>query len=477
MSRRGWRFLQAAALAPLLAAAAATAGPVIPAPVARMLAAERLAPSTASFVVMDLDSGEVIAALNPDTPRSPASTMKLITTFASLDELGPAYTWHTDALIRGTLDDGVLDGDLILKGGGDPYMTLERWWSFVRQLRARGLKAIHGDVVIDDTAFAAAPEDPSAFDGRPHRSYNVEPDALMVNFQSIEFRVAPNPAAHRVDVVATPDPVNLDIDNRIAFTAGRCRGPASRVSFEVPTAGWDRAVFSGELSAQCTERTFTRVLLRAPTYAYGTFVELWRESGGEVSGKMRLEAAGAEARPFMSFDSLSLGEIVRLTNKFSNNLMARHLFLTLGEERFGPPATEEKSVRAVAQWANERGLPLAGLAIDNGSGLSRGARISAMQMAAVLRAAYRSRYAPEFVASLPLAGIDGTLRYRMQMTAAGSVRLKTGHLDGVAAVAGFVTSKSGRTYALASFINDERGDVGAGDPVHAALVDWIQDTL
>jgi D-alanyl-D-alanine carboxypeptidase/D-alanyl-D-alanine-endopeptidase (penicillin-binding protein 4) len=299
----------------------------------------------------------------------------------------------------------------------------------------------------------------------------------MVNFQSVEFRVAPNAATRSIDIVATPAPINLAIDNRIAFSAGRCSGSSARVDFEVPSAQWDRAVFSGDLSGECLERTITRVMLKAPSYAFGTFVELWRESGGDFSGGMRIEAAPPDAQPLSSFESLTLGEVIRLTNKYSNNLMARHLLLTIGEDRYGAPATLDKGARAIADWSHERGLPFDDVVIDNGSGLSRNARISALEMAALLRGAYHSRWAPEFIASLPLAGIDGTLRTRMQKTAPGSVRLKTGHLDGVTAVAGYVTGGSGKTYVLVSFINDPRGDYGVGDPVHAALVDWIQDTL
>jgi D-alanyl-D-alanine carboxypeptidase/D-alanyl-D-alanine-endopeptidase (penicillin-binding protein 4) len=471
-----WATVAAWATGLVPSSAVASTG-VIPAPVAHTLAAGRLAPSSASFAVLDMDSGRVIASLNAATPRSPASTMKLVTTFASLDLLGPTYTWHTDALMAGAFDEGVLKGDLVLKGGGDPYMTLERWWSFVHALRAKGLRTISGDIVIDDTAFALPPGDPGAFDGRPNRSYNVEPDALMVNFQSVEFRMAPNAATRSVDVVATPAPINLAIDNHIAFATGRCSGAAARVDFEVPSTGSDRAVFSGELSGECLDRTITRVMLTAPGYAFGTFVELWRESGGEFSGAMRVGAAPPDARPLLSFESLTLGEVIRLTNKYSNNLMARHLFLTLGADRYGAPATLDKGARAIADWSRERGLPLADVVVDNGSGLSRDARISALEMATLLRFAYQSRWAPEFLASLPLAGIDGTLRNRMQKTTPGSVRLKTGHLDGVTAVAGYVTGGSGKTYVLVSFINDVRADSGAGEPVHAALVDWIQATL
>jgi D-alanyl-D-alanine carboxypeptidase/D-alanyl-D-alanine-endopeptidase (penicillin-binding protein 4) len=472
--------LERAALALMLstpACAWAATGVGVPAAVTQVIAAQRLPPAAVSFVVIDPDSGRPVFSQNPDTPRSPASTIKVVTTFAALDLLGPAYTWHTRASIRGALDEGVLDGDLILQGGGDPYMTLERWWTFAHALRAKGLKAIHGDIVIDNTAFSLPPEDPGEFDGRPNRSYNVVPDALMVNFQSIEFRVLPDAGAQRVDVIASPTPVNLAIENHVRFAPGRCGGAAGRIDFKVASAVWDRVVFSGALSPHCAERSFTRVLLQPATYAFGTFVELWHESGGEFSGKLRVEAAPADAQPLLSFDSLSLSEIVRLTNKFSSNLMARHLLLTMGEERSGGPATLEKGAAAIAEWGRERGLDLRGMDIDNGSGLSRSTHISVLQMAEILSAAYRSRYAPEFLASLPLAGIDGTLRSRMKTSPAGSVRLKTGHIDSVSGVAGYVTGNSGKTYVLVSLVNHSRADLGAGEPVHAALVAWVLDNL
>ena len=438
---------------------------------------KRLPLNAVSVAVVDLASGRLVLDQRPDTPRSPASTIKVLTTFAALDLLGPAYTWHTRALIRGEIHDGVLDGDLILQGGGDPYMPLERWWNFAQSLRKGGLKAIHGDIVIDDTAFSLPPEDPGEFDGRPNRTYNVVPDALMVNFQSIEFRVVPDAAARRIEVIATPAPANLTIENHVRLAAGRCGGAAGRVDFKVASDTWDKVIFSGALSSHCTERSFTRVLLQPATYAFGTFVELWRELGGEFSGRLRVEPTPEDARPLLNFDSLTLGEIVRLTNKFSSNLMARQLLLTVGEELGGSPATLDKGAAAIDEWSRARGLDLAGMDIDNGSGLSRRTRISALQMAQLLSGAYHSRYAPEFLASLPLAGVDGTLRSRMKTVPQGAVRLKTGHIDGVSAVAGYVTTAAGNSYVLVCLINHPRADFGAGEPVQAALVNWILDNL
>jgi D-alanyl-D-alanine carboxypeptidase/D-alanyl-D-alanine-endopeptidase (penicillin-binding protein 4) len=450
------------------AAFAAGAGTAAPAAV-QLMAAQRMPSGALSFVIIDADTGRVVASHNPDTPRSPASTIKTVTTFAALDVLGPAFVWQTRAWLR--------DGDLYLQGGGDPYITLERWWSFVQSLRAQGLNSIAGDIVIDNSAFALPKEDPGAFDGRPNRSYNVLPDALMVNFQSIDFSIAANTDTHRVDIIASPAPVNLEVDNHIHYVSGRCGGAAGRVDFQVASPGWDRVVFSGALSPHCAERSFARVLLQPATYAFGTFVKLWRESGGVFEGKLRIEPTPADAKPLYSFDSLSLAEIVRLTNKHSSNLMARHLLLTLGKERYGAPATLEKGAAAMADWSRERGFDLSGVDIDNGSGLSRGTHITVLQMAKILRAAYHSPFAPEYLASFPLAGLDGTLRSRMKNTPAGAIRLKTGHLDGVSGVAGYVTAATGKTYVLVSLVNNARADFGAAEPVHAALAAWIMDNL
>ena len=450
---------------------------VAPRSVMQSIAAQRLPVGAVSLTVVDPDTGKVVITLNDSTPRSPASTVKTLTTYAVLDILGPAYTWRTRALLRGELTNGTLDGDLVLQGGGDPFMTLERWWSFARALRNKGLRVIHGNIIVDDTLFTVEETDPGAFDGRPHRNYNVLPDALMVNFQSIEFRLVPNPSTRKVEIVADPQPTNLVVENHIRFAAGRCSGAARRVDFDVPADNDDRVVFSGALSQACAPRSFTRVLMRPADYAFGTFAAFWRELGGEFDGQFKTATTPAESRPFLSFDSLSLSEIVRLTNKFSSNLMARHLLLTLGMERFGAPGTQKKGAQAIADWSTQHGISLPDVDIDNGSGLSRTTRVTVAEMASVLNSAYHSRYAPEFLSSLPLAGIDGTLRSRLQDTPAGAVRLKTGHLNGVSGIAGYVTAKSGKTFIVVSLINHPRTDSGAGEPVHAALVEWVLDQM
>ncbi|MDE1922273.1 MAG: D-alanyl-D-alanine carboxypeptidase/D-alanyl-D-alanine-endopeptidase [Gammaproteobacteria bacterium] len=465
-------------LVPVLLAAAAMAragaGPLGDDGVERLIGSQHLPPSSVSYLVTDVDTGRVILRHDASTPRSPGSVIKLVTTFAALDTLGPEFKWQTRALATAPLQRGVLRGDLYLQGGGDPYMTLDRWWRFARALRDRGLRTIRGDIVIDDTAFEVGDADPAAFDGHPNRPYNVAPSALMINFQTVTFRVTPDPQARQVAVSTDPTPVNLRVDNRLRLVRGRCAGRGDSLGFTVGGAlRRDHVVLSGALAERCAPREMIRALMQAPQFAYGTFAELWRELGGRITGAMRIGATPADARTLLDFDSLSLAEIVRLTNKYSNNLMARDLLLTLGAQRFGAPATVAKGVDAITAWSRARGLPLADTVLRNGSGLSRATRISAATLTAVLRAAYHDRFAPEFLVSLPLAGIDGTLRTRMKDTPPGAVRLKTGTLDGVSSVAGYVSTARGHTYVLVSFVNDPRADAGAGEAVHQALVDWI----
>ncbi len=461
----------------LVAAAPLTAAAAGMGEVARTIVAQRLPLQSVSYVIADADTGRVIESRNADTLRSPGSTLKLVTTLASLDTLGPAFTWTTRALATGPVEHGVLRGNLYLAGGGDPYMTIERWWEFAQELRATGIGTIAGDIVVDDHGFALPSEDPGAFDGHPNRPYNVAPDAMLVNFQSIDFHIAPDAHAHKVDVVPVPAPVNLHLDNRIRLVGGRCRGRGDRVDFQVSSPRRDRVLLTGTLSNACAPQEILRAVMRAPAYAAGTFVPLWRQVGGRFKGRLRAAAAPGDARVLLAFDSLTLGEIVRLTNKYSNNMMARDLLLTMGERRYGAPATVDKGIAAVDEWSRAHGLALHGTMLDNGAGLSRTARISAATLAEVLKYAYHSPYAPEFLASLPIAGVDGTLRTHMRDTPAGFVRLKTGHIDGVSAVAGYVTTARRHTYILVSLVNDPRVAAGAAEPVHAALVRWILQNL
>ena len=226
---------------------------------------------------------------------------------------------------------GVLHGDLYLVGGGDPYMTDERWWSFVQGLRERGLAKITGDVVIDNTYFAPITDSRADFDAQPFRSYNVLPDALMVNFQSSRFTVNPFGQRSRPQIVVSPLPANLVLKNQVRLGTGRCNPADGGIVFDMPDrTDPNTLVVRGVFPVSCGVYSVTRAIMTAPDYAYGTFRTMWTQSGGAIDGAVRMAPLPPDARLLFEYDSLPLAEIIRLVNKFSNNVMARHLLLTLG---------------------------------------------------------------------------------------------------------------------------------------------------
>ncbi len=449
----------------------------LPPAVNRILAGHQLSPDSYSAWVQAVDAARPLLAVNADQPRNPASTIKLLTTFLALEELGPVYTWRTEAYLLGDLrTDGVLDGDLLIKGYGDPYLVTERLWLFLRQLRQRGLRDIRGDLVIDNSYFSVPAEGPRGrFDGQPYRVYNVPPDALLINFNAISFLFRPDPQAQRVHVVADPQPANLTIRNELRLADGRCDGFQRGIQF---AANYDLdppvVAFSGRYGSQCGEYRLSRAVLSAPEYAYGVIRSLWEESGGRLRGQLRIGRAPAAAEPFLMFPSLPLAEIIRRVNKWSNNVMSRQIFLTLGAERFGPPGDPEKARAAVEAALASRGLDFPELRLDNGAGLSRATRISARNLGRVLLAAQRSPFKAEFESSLALAGLDGTLRGRFRNAdITGQMHLKTGRLNGVFALAGYVHARSGREYVVVAIQNHPLAHRGPAEEAHSELLRWV----
>jgi D-alanyl-D-alanine carboxypeptidase/D-alanyl-D-alanine-endopeptidase (penicillin-binding protein 4) len=447
----------------------------LPPAVMQIMERRQVPESAVSVWAQDVDSGQVVLSWHGSEPRTPASTIKVLTTFVALDSLGPAYTWHTRAYTSGTLHNGTLDGDLYLVGGGDPFMTIERWWNFVGALRRAGLDRINGDVVIDDGWFAPGEYDRAAFDGQPFRTYNVAPDALIVNFQTSQFMIAADREHGRVNVMVDPRPANLEIDNRVRLGSGRCRGYNRGVSFDAP-GGVDSNVvrLSGTFPAACGRFSINRAIMSAPAYAYGTFRTLFEQSGGKISGSLRIDSRPPAARQILDFESLTLAEIIRLVNKFSSNVMARTLLLTMAAEKYGAPGTYENGRRVIQDWLAEREIEIPGLMLVNGSGLSRDEHITAEGLGTVLHGAWQSQYMPEFAASLPLAAIDGTLRNRFSSAGMqGRLRMKTGRLDDVSGLAGFVNAASGRRFIVVVLINHRGVHFGPGEEIQNALLRWV----
>ncbi len=464
------RLLTAVLAGVLLPVGGTAAASALPPPVLAVLEGHGLDPDELSIHVQELGSGREVLAHNADTPRNPASVLKLLTTFAALDELGPAHIWQTEVYLDGRLEDGVLDGDLVLRGGGDPYLVQERFWLLLRELRRRGLHRIEGDLILDTGYFQPAPEDPGAFDNQPLRAYNVTPHALLVNFNVVRFWF--EPAADGVLVDMEPPLANLRVHSRVQAAAGRCRGYQRGIAVRARRA--EREVtFSGEFPAACGRYSLARSVMGHEDFVFGLFTALWRETGGEFGGGLVVAETPQEAEHFFTMTSLPLGEVIRSINKYSNNVMTRQLLYTLGAERYGPPGTEEKGRLAVAAWLGKRGFRFPELVLENGAGRSRKARITARHMGELLTAAWASPWMPEFAASMAISGVDGTYGRRRGETFAGRARLKTGSLDHVSTLAGYLHAGDGARYTVVVLQNAGEVHRGPGDELQDALLQWL----
>ncbi len=456
-------------------ARSAVAATPLPAPVAQVARAMKVPESAVSVWVQRIGESEPRVAFNADTPRNPASVMKLVTSFAALEALGPAYTWKTEFHLRQPLrPDGSTD-ELWVRGGGDPFLVIEEHWKMLGALRERGLTRIDRGLVFDVSAFDLPPEDLGAFDGQPDRVYNLAPHPLLVNFNAVRFRIQAR-GAGGVEVAAVPALPNLRIDNRLQRGAGACGGFQNGVVIALREAERrDTAVLDGRFPAACREYELSRTVLQPESYAWGLFDLQWRQLGGGLQGGWRRGVLPADiGAPFHVHRSRPLGEVIRSVNKSSNNVMTRHLELALGSERYGSPATPAKGQRAILDVLGERGIDTRGLVIGNSAGLSREGRISARQLAAILGAAWRSPYMPEYASSLALAGLDGTMRNRFRKSpATGRMHLKTGRLDDVSAVAGYVTAASGQRLIAVVLVNAPEAHRGPGEELQDALLQWV----
>jgi D-alanyl-D-alanine carboxypeptidase/D-alanyl-D-alanine-endopeptidase (penicillin-binding protein 4) len=429
--------------------------------------------SSVAIVVQEVGQPKPLFTHQPDVPMNPASVMKLVTTFAALELLGREYRWKTDAYLDGPLVGGTLKGNLVLKGYGDPKITIEQWQALMADLRAKGLAAIEGDLVLDRTQFRLPDHDAAAFDAEPLRPYNVGPDALLVNFKSVRLMFAPNPAGDGVDVRMEPELPLVALGNPPKLADGVCndwRGALNSAVINQPGAA--AVGFNGRYARSCGERDWYVALLDHPHYVHAMFSAYFRAAGGSFGGAVRDGVAPASLVPFATLESPPLYDIVRDVNKLSNNVMAQQIFLTLATVNARPPATPQAAAQAVQKWLDARKLRLPGLTMENGSGLSRNERVTAGGLARLLAAADESPVREEFASSLAVAATDGTVARRFQNgTVAGQALLKTGSLEGVRALAGYVLDLAGRRFIVVAIINHP--DAARGQPALDYLVQWV----
>ena len=447
----------------------------LPPQVQNALSYRRVPEQALSVYVESLDSGEVTLAWNEAQPRNPASVEKMVTTLVALDTLGPAYKWKTEVYPLGETRNGVFEGDLLLKGYGDPYLVTERFWLLLRRIRQAGISDIHGDLLIDDSYFDVGDYDPAAFDHEPMRAYNVAPNAMLTNFKVVRYYFEPDQSSSGVTVRLDPPVDNLDVVNRLRQGSGPCRGYQRGITI-TPNEDMSRITFSGRFPNRCDIYALDRTVLNHNAFTFGLFSALWRESGGRISGDWKNAIAPQGVEPTISFESLPLSDIITKVNKHSNNVMARQLLYTLGVEKFGPPGTEAAGRKVVREWLTEKGLDFAELRLDNGAGLSRESRMTARQLADLLRYAYKSPYMPEYLSSLSLAGVDGTLSRRFRKgTLTGMAHMKTGSLDHVSSIAGYFQARSGNRYIVVMLLNHTDVHRGPGEEVQEALLRWLYE--
>ena len=451
--------------------------PFLPPEVERVLAERRIPATSLSVLVREVGRDEPLVSVNAAVPRNPASTMKVVTTYAALEMLGPAYTWQTRAYATGAVRDLVLDGNLVLEGGGDPFMTADRWWGFVNGLRQAGIERIarrRGDRQQLLRAPGRRPgrlRQPSV----PHLQRAAGRAAGEFPDRQRERR-CPTPPTGSARVRVNPWPANLSVDNSVRLERGPCRRGGGGVVVAMPEGpSGNRLSLGGHYASGCGPMSVTRAVMRAPDFAFGTFKTFWQQSGG-IAGRRhapRRRAARRAAALHARVADARRGDPPR-QQVLEQRDGAAPAADACGRE--GRPAGHHGGRRAASSASSS---PAAAstcpdLVLENGVGpvagrahLGRGTRRRAARCLA-------QPVRPEFQASLPLSAVDGTLRRRFRSPdMEGRLRMKTGTLQDVSALAGYVNAASGRTYVAVIILNHPGAELGAGESVQAALVDWV----
>ncbi len=418
---------------------------------------------------------------------NPASTMKLLTTLAGLDILGPQYRWRTNIYTDGVIRQGVLKGNLYLQGTGDPKLIPEELAKLMKSMQALGIQKINGNLFFDRTAYAPSVMEHNTIDGEALRAYNVPPDPLLYAFRTLSFQLGKSRTADFIDISYTPALSQLKIDNQMQLVDQPCDNWKNDIRFNLNSEGTSKtnqplvAQFSGAFPSACKGVNYNVVALDANTFLTQGFAAAWEKSGGAWV-KAPIGKSGVTplaARLLLQFEGLSLADDVLDINKYSNNVMARQVLLTLALEKIGKPATTSNGELVIQSWLKQNSLDFPGLVIENGSGLSRNEAISAEQMNQLLFTARNLPVGEIFYNSLPIAGTDGTMKNRLMtqlrkflhLKKKPEARIKTGSLADVRTISGYVMSKSGKLYAVTSFINHP--NAGRGLEAHDQLLAWL----
>jgi D-alanyl-D-alanine carboxypeptidase/D-alanyl-D-alanine-endopeptidase (penicillin-binding protein 4) len=455
------------------AMAALAQGRTLPAEVAAALDRAKVPREAISVLVQDVSgNGPPRLSWQSQVPVNPASLIKLVTTSAALDLLGPAYTWVTPVWLQGSWrpgSNGVFEGDLVIKGTGDPKLVLERLWLLLRRVQQLGVREIRGDIVLDRSAFEVPPQNPADFDGEALRPYNAGADALLLNYRSVSFTFTPDVARGIAMVSSEPPLAGVRVDSRVPLATGAAAQACNdwRDALQADLTDAQRLRFKGVYSPACGEKLWPLAYPDPASYNERVLTGLWVEMGGQLSGRVR-DGKAPDTPPTFSVSSPSLAEVIRDINKFSNNVMAQQLFLTLALNQRGS-GTPDNAREVLRQWLSARfGEAGRTAVIDNGSGLSRESRVSAQLLARLLQDAAGGAQMSELMSSLPVNGVDGTMK--RSKAPQGRAHIKTGSLRDVSAVAGYVRTDAGRRCVVVGIINHPNAN--AARPALDALIEW-----
>jgi serine-type D-Ala-D-Ala carboxypeptidase/endopeptidase (penicillin-binding protein 4) len=456
-----------------------------PQSIATALKAADLPESALAVVVKRLDTQHIVWQANAERASAPASTMKLPTTLAALELFGPTSRPSVQILSAAPRSGDVLAGDITLRGLGFADFDFADLTALLSKLSAQGITKISGDVVVDRDLFSPARMDVGVtpFDESPEFRYNVIPDAMMVNANLLQFNISADERA--VTVSMTPQLPNVTVDSQMTLDQFDCGDWDDRWQMPlVDTSQYDakaktgnvRITLRGVFPKHCTTSTAVNLLDRDLHLAQA-FKLIWEQRlGGTWTGTVRSgPGPRGEQKKLAEQFSRPMGELVRVTNKPSDNALARTMYLQMGvgHTKGGEP-TLVAAERRMRAWMRGIGMDDSLIVLENGSGLSRTERIPAAQLATMLEYAYKSPWSHEFIASLPLAGLDGTLRNRLaDSPAKGRARMKTGTLRDVVAVAGYVPDQKGNMYVVVGIVNHPRASHRVARPVVDALIDWV----
>lgn len=412
-----------------------------------------------SMAAIPMNGPGIEQYINADELMSPGSILKLVTTYAALELLGPSYSWDTRFLTDGTLAGDTLNGNLYVELSGDPKLTIERLWTTLSELRGMGVSTIDGDLVLDGKVFRLAADMPEFDDNgtNPHAPFLVHPSPYLANLNLIHFQVRSDERG--TQAWSAPDLKEVVIDNRVTATAeGPC--PARRYFEWEPVFHEDGRLtvrVNGELPKGCRTAAYLS-LMPHEQYTASLIRSLLSDMGITIAGKDRLAETPEDARLMLTMTSPDLVSMVRDINKWSSNVMARQLLLSIGAEHRKDEEQDDRlaGIRTITEWLENKGVNTAGLVIENGAGLTREGRITARQGAQILQHAWNSPFSADLMASLPLIAMDGTMARRLRNSGLdGQGRIKTGYLENVRSIAGYTRDDTDTTWAIVGMVNND----------------------